>query len=236
MGQILTALGPTWLAGFGINLVILFILAAVAKGTWPNFRPSVGLIVVASLLWTLHGASNTILGIKQGERLGEARAAANAQAQSQAQANRTPEQLRSDFINTVDAITAQPQNLTPENKAALFRQFASIFPRGDQDRLDYARNIMIAYQCQLAVFEDALASLKAKKVTKGQLQGQCEQASGAFFGRQALIPPEVAKNNQELIEKLAKGKTEKGLPTEENLKAAFEQQSKRIETLQKLFQ
>lgn len=237
MSDTILALGPTWLAGFGLNIIFLLVALVLAKNVWPSFRPSLGTIIGFAALVSVYSATQSILGLRQAERLARAKVESSPPREVPAPASdRTPEQLRADFLNTVDSISLQPDSLTPESKAALFKQFGALFPRGDADRLEYAKNILLAYQCQQFVFEDALATLKSKKVVKSAQQTECEQVSGQFFGREKMIPAEVANGNGAMMTKLAQGKVAADVPTEDALRGAHERQIKRIETVRKLFQ
>ena len=151
--------------------------------------------------------------------------------------NRSPDQLKQDFLQTVEAAALQTESITPQAKQALYQQFSALFPNGDKDRLEYARQIGHAYECQRAVFEDALATLKSKKVVRSKVVERCEAESGAFFGREKLVPKEIAKANVEMLNRLAKAKPDdKDLPSEDALRGALDQQVRRIDGVRRLLE
>jgi hypothetical protein len=142
--------------------------------------------------------------------------------------------LRGEFLRTVEAVTDNPTQVTPESKGALFQQFALIFPNGINDVRAYYNQLQVAYECQLSMFEDTYQTYKRKKLVKSDKTKGCEQLPGAFFNRQRLIPVEAVQNQEQIKQSIVEGKP--NAPSEKDLKAMVDRQQSRLKVLATLFQ
>jgi hypothetical protein len=111
---------------------------------------------------------------------------------------------KADFIKTVDALLSQP-SLSTEAKTQLVQNYADIFG-SSTEKIEYKTAIGSFYRCQKSFYEDALKAMKSKKFVKSEDRLKCHSEKGLFFNRDLLVPTEVAKNDDTVIETLAQGK------------------------------
>ena len=162
--------------------------------------------------------------------------AAKAEAQKQAAAAANPMGLRADFMKAIDFLTSNPDQLTVQSKAKLFEQFSGLFPKGVEDLKVYYQQLKPAFQCQLALYEDALATYKTKKMVVSENSKTCEQIPGQFFNRERMMTPETLQANNALKEKILKPDPKDKPIKEQDLKSLVDQQAAKLQTFERIFQ
>ena len=242
MKDLILALWPVWLAQFATHFFGAAAIWWLLSSALEVAKPTLKALLSLALVLTVYSAVNAKWDVERAEKVARVRAQ-QAQAMAQASApqvvpitDRSPEQLKKDFMTAVDTILDDANLLNMENKISLFTRYAALFPNGAPDRIGFGKQLLKAYNCQRRFYQDALSALKTKKPVRSAGLANCEAESGAFFNREKLIPGELAKSNGELIEKLAKGKPVQGLPDEATLMNSIGQIQQRIENLVKLFQ
>lgn len=148
--------------------------------------------------------------------------------------------LKNEFLSNLEKFVAQPEQVTQQARNELFSRYAGLFPNPQTDLTTYFNSIAGFYDCQQAFYEDALQSMKTKKVTKSEKRKACHSADGSFFNRKNMIPEAQAAADDEAIESLAKGRKivrdgKEVTVTEELLKQQIAAQQRNKEVLKALF-
>jgi hypothetical protein len=152
---------------------------------------------------------------------------AGAQTNSQEAAT----QAKAQFLTELEGVLASPTQANVEAvRAAIEKKYPGLLAKdGAPIRKQYLDAIVSVYQCQKAFADDALATLKTRRVEKSALRAKCEATSGAFFLRPLLIPEEQAKANQATLEKLARGeKVGEPALTAESIQATATLEARRV--------
>lgn len=167
----------------------------------------------------------------------QAMSQAIAEQQQAAAANQpNPLAQRADFLKAVDYLTNNPDQLTVQSKAKLYEQFGGLFPNGINDVKAYYDQLKIAFTCQLSMYDDALQTFKKKKMVQSEQTAKCESIPGNFFNREKLIGPEMLQAHSLLKERILKPTPGDKALSEADLKLMIEQQKKKMETLERIFQ
>lgn len=144
---------------------------------------------------------------------------------------------KGDFLKAIDFLTSNPDQLTVQSKTKLFEQFQPLFPKGIEDVRAYYENVRAALECQLSLYEDVRATLKSKVVAASAKTKACEERSGEFFNRPKLLGPETIEANRLMKERVLKpGPANEPKLSEKDISLLVEQQQRKLETLQKIFQ
>lgn len=243
--DVLLAMMPSILCHLGGSLLIAIVAWFFIKKAQPNWNFSILAALALGLTFSLYFALNSVMSFSQNRAI----ISAINEAQNRevpfdklppGEAAKRIQELKSLFLTTVENVMADPTQLNPESKAALFKRFQPLFPRRD-DQLVYRDAIASVVECQKVFYEDALSSLKAKKSVKSPKREQCQSLDGKFFNRDKLVPQEVAAANDSTIDKLATGKKfmqdGKEVKVDEAfLRQSLDEQAKRLEILNVLFQ
>lgn len=200
MWSTIVVLFPSIAMYFGLSLFLCFCGWFLLKKMYPQIRFPFLLPVGFAILMTIHFTGQSFV-------VGSLRRPASVDKSNLNTAVSPVDlaKMKVDFLNTLDALLANPQQVTAQMKTEVFNRYGNLFATPEVKKA-YENNIGAIYVCQRAFFEDALASLKAKKATKGDIRKRCSEMDGQFFGRTKLIPPEMVKTNDEMIDKIAKGK------------------------------
>ncbi len=150
-------------------------------------------------------------------------------------------QTKNSFLSTVENLVANPVQLTESSKQALFEQFSILFPHGKEDKTVYRDQMTRIYNCQKIFYEDALQALKIKKTVKSEARQNCQILKGDFFGRDLLVPEDVARANDETIASVASNKkliqNGQEIKVDEGyLRQGIEEQTRKLQTLSLLFE
>lgn len=144
---------------------------------------------------------------------------------------------KGDFLKAIDFLTSNPDQLTVQSKTKLFEQFQGLFPKGIEDVRAYNENVRAALECQLSLYEDVRATIKSKVVFASPKTKECEARTGEFFNRPKLLGPETIEANRLMKERVLKpGTSTEPKLSEKDVSLLVEQQQRKLETLQKIFQ
>lgn len=171
--------------------------------------------------------------------------ASQAPGQAQQPAAPSPEdqariQAKQEFLKAIDALVQNPTLVTPDTKNQLFQKYSPILGADDKARKSTIGSLVAAYECQAHFLSDFQKSIEKKKVYKSSNREACQKLDGAFFGRELLITPEMAKSNDDVIDKAVKtqrvpaadGKEQ--IVTVESIQASFEAQSKAVQIVKSI--
>lgn len=229
----------TLLPSFFLHMAVIAALANIFWWVLSRFSPNVKYSAIAASVLGIGVSSvftaDAVMKNYQNQVLYKAE---QASRQPDAVKAKSPVELKSQFLNTVDVLAGQPEQVTDENRTKLFEQFQALFPKGNADLALYRDEIKKSYKCHMHLYEDTIASIEKKKPVKSSESILCESYSGAFFNREKLISPEVLKNQSDLIAALISGKAsdpKNPLPSKEDLQAQAQQIKTRLESVDKIF-
>ncbi len=198
---------------------------------------------------THSGQSSQIGDSNSGNRLENKSAesnASNSQVPQKSTANIM--QQKADFLKTIESMTSGATPVSEQSRKSLFIYFADLF-KASEDRLEYQKWIVKAFECQKLYFEDALVAKTTGKIQKSPERSQCEKDTGSFYNREKLVPAEIVVANQKNLESLAKdfsknknnhgnkspASVASGL-TEESIKSVISEHERRIQAVRNIFQ
>lgn len=236
LGQIIKTIWPYMILHAALAAVIftalLYALRKVrAVPTGSDFSPLKTGILVGVFVSLFY---STDLMIKNAQSQAMSQAIAEQQQAAANQAN--PLAQRADFLKAIDYLTNNPDQLTVQSKAKLYEQFGGLFPNGIGDVRAYYDQLKVAFTCQLSMYEDALQTFKKKKLVQSEQTTKCESLPGNFFNRERLIGPEMLQAHSLLKERILKPTPGDKALGEADLKLMIEQQKKKMETLERIFQ
>jgi hypothetical protein len=242
MLSLLQLLWPSFLVQFiGFFTIVCvgwFFLSRFQRDFRFNYK---SVLVTSTGLWLVF-VCNSLVGYYQSGLINSAVADARQTQQGAEQQPVTEAQLKQSFLNDVDTLVQNPQQITPELKQKLFTAYSKLFPNGKTDLENTYKAVNSVYQCQRLFWEDAMASYKSKKAIKSDERKECEGVAGSFFNREKLLPPEVVKRNDDLIKTFSERKR---LPAsdgkeiefkEAEIRQSLDAQAKAAENLKKIFE
>lgn len=192
---------------------------------------------------TCFAYANTFLGIYNSQLMYTAQQEQQKSqgADKQAQSQMDPVlKAKSEFLSKVEGVI-QSGSVTKEVKAKLLKEFAQAFT--DKSQRDTAvSSIKKVFSCQRILWEDALASYKAKQVIKSDSRIACEKASGDFFNREKLFTEDTLKAHTQIIKNIAERRripASDGKETElseDMVRNEMEAQSNALKVLNQIFE
>jgi len=192
------------LPSFVFYWIALVCGALVAWFIWSKINPKTNFQwrgpVLFGSVFCLYAFANTTLTLYQNSLL---------MAQQRGPASQTPQQVdpivqaKSEFLKAVDVYLADPSKITSKSKDELFNRFKNLFP-SEKEKSDAIHAVVESFNCQRYFWEDALASFNTKKPVKSDSRKACETQSASFLNRDFIVAPQAAKNNDEVIAKMAK--------------------------------
>jgi hypothetical protein len=230
-------------------VIQLFVTVAFGFAVWwivrryrPQWQLAWELPVFVGAAFSIYTSAMAVVTLHQNHDLAAVQQGFAQASAPQAQAQVDPAlRMKQDFLKTVDALAGVPDQITPDNTKKLFDSFAALFPKGDKDRETYENAILAAYSCQQFFIEDALSSMKFGKALKSDDRKHCEAQDGAFFARQTLVPPDVAKGNDDFVEHMAAHKPVAGPGgkqveiTEAMIRGDLENQIRKSQAVKRIF-
>jgi hypothetical protein len=197
------------------------------------YNPVAATVLAAAM--SFYTTGDQMVKTMHAQRIVANRQAASAQAAQAVQNIQTNIQnMRTEFLRTVDNATEDPAQVTAESKAALFDQYKILFPNGIADVRQYHNELKVAYECQLSLAEDNLNTKKKNKAVKSDKTKGCEALPGGFFNRQKLLPPEAVVLQDTIKKAIVEGKPE--APSEKDLQGQVTRQQTKMKLLNTLFQ
>ncbi|MBK9293530.1 MAG: hypothetical protein IPM57_03660 [Oligoflexia bacterium] len=194
--------------------VFWVISIALATGAWflltkiySNIKFKIWAPPLVATFFTVMLYASNFLSIYQSQILYSNQQAAQKGQQQQAaapgqQQELDPEtQMKADFLAKIEKIVFSGK-LDKNEKTKLFKEYAKLFKK-PADKKIFHEAINKVYSCQRVLWEDALASFKAKTAIKSDTRVACEKLGGEFFMREKLFTPEAIKNQDELISNIA---------------------------------
>ncbi len=218
---------------FGLCLFLCFCAWFFLKRAYANSNFPIYLPVGFALLITLHFTGQNLIVYNASRTSSAANHAAVPSDPSDLQ------KMKADFLNTLNNWLGNPTQVTVQMKDDLFARYSNLFATSEAKKM-FETNIGAVYTCQKAFYEDALESLKAKKVVKSDLRKRCYEMDGSFFGREKLVPAELVKANEDMVEKIAKGKPLKdgdktSVANEKGLQEQISNYNVRVQTVKAMF-
>jgi hypothetical protein len=238
LGQIVRTIWPFMILHAAITALIFSGLFYILKRsrmfpTATDVKPlRTGAVV--GLAISLFYSADLMIKNAQSQAMSQAIAEQQQAASAANQAN--PLAQRADFLKAIDFLTNNPDQLTLQSKAKLYDQFGGLFPNGIGDVRAYYDQLNVAFTCQLSMYEDGLQTFKKKKLVRSEQTAKCETLPGTFFNRERLIGPEMLQAHSLLKERILKPVPGDKALSEADLKLMIEQQKKKMETLERIFQ
>ena len=221
------------------------------QSQWRPFGSAANLLGLGiALLLGIHSAIGAVSHQRQMQALLEALRGGNAspkQAPQEQAPALTPEQqkqqqeaanqAKSAFLTKMAGYLEKPDATNIEKaRQELSKDYPGLLDaQGEKVRAEYRNAILSVYQCQKAFQDDIIATFKSKRVEKSAFRAKCEATSGAFFLRPLLIPEEQAKNQESVLQTIARGeKVGEPALTVETAKAGAALESARVEMVKKV--
>lgn len=211
----------------------LLIRKTVPQWTIPLSTP----LILAGLVAT-YSFATTLIQVYQHQILSDSQ----VQKKNAEEKLITYDELKQEFLNTIDVLSNNPSLVTPETKAELFRHYAPLFLSGDRDKANYKTAISQYYECQKAFFQDALNSIRTQQTVKSPERAHCETLPGDFFHREKLLTDvQIAENNRtiSILSGETPAKDNEGNPIQIDvapIEAGLASQVRRLEAIKQLFE